>query len=88
MARKRHADGPECSYIFADSIYFPVREKNENQVDLALLWINSDGTKDLLNLGTGFAESSECWKGLFVDLRDRGMTSPKLVVGEGSLGLS
>jgi transposase-like protein len=80
-------DGPEYPYIYADGLYFPIRGQKENQVVLALLGINSEGTKELLNLGVGFSESSECWEELFVDLRDRGMSSPKLVVGDGALGL-
>jgi transposase-like protein len=52
-----------------------------------MLGVNSSGTKELLTLGTGFAERSEYWKEMFLGLKERGMAAPKLVIGDEGKGL-
>jgi transposase-like protein len=40
-----------------------------------------------LALDPGYRESIESWLGVLRDLQDRGMNCPRLVVGDGNLGL-
>ncbi len=47
----------------------------------------ADGRKVLIALRSGYRESSESWKGLLRDLRERGLRCPHLVVGDGYLGI-
>ena len=45
-----------------------------------------DGTKELVAVWDGIRESAESWK-VLRDLKDRGLCeSPKLALGDGSLG--
>ncbi len=47
----------------------------------------SDGSKTVLSVVPGYRESTESWSDVPSDLRDRGMNCPKLVVGDGHLGI-
>ena len=47
----------------------------------------ADGRKVLVALEAGHRESEECWSALLRDLRDRGMSMPRLVLGDGHLGI-
>jgi putative transposase len=46
-----------------------------------------DGTKELLALELGYRESTQSWQDVLRNLRDRGLTAPRLAVGDGGLGL-
>ena len=46
-----------------------------------------DGTKTVLSVVPGYRESTQSWSEALRDLRDRGMNCPKLVVGDGHLGI-
>ena len=47
----------------------------------------SDGQKVVLAVEPGYRESAESWAGVPRDLKKRGMNSPRLVVGNGHLGI-
>lgn len=47
----------------------------------------SDGRKELLALVPGHRESTESWSEVLRDLKARGLQAPKLVVGDGHLGI-
>ena len=46
-----------------------------------------DGRKALVTLIPGHRESTEAWSAVLRDLKARGMDSPKLVIGDGHLGI-
>jgi len=54
---------------------------------LVVIGALSDGSKTVLSVVPGYRESTESWSEVLRDLRDRGMNSPKLVVGDGHLGI-
>ena len=45
-----------------------------------------EGTKELLAVAGGYRESAESWLEVLRDLKERGMPSPKLSIGDGTLG--
>ena len=57
----------------------------------AALWVAigalSDGSKVVLAVRSGHRESSESWSAMLRDLRDRGMSCPRLVIGDGHLAI-
>ncbi|MDR0621037.1 MAG: IS256 family transposase [Deltaproteobacteria bacterium] len=81
MSKERYA------YVWADGIYSKVRGEKENVCQLVLLGVGEDGRKALVGMGEGYAESSENWRELLVKLRSQGMEAPRLVIGDGGLGL-
>ena len=47
----------------------------------------SDGRKVILAVEPGYRESSESWAEVLRDLKKRGLNCPRLVVGDGHLGI-
>ena len=47
----------------------------------------SDGSKVVLSAVPGYRESTRSWSEFLRDLRDRGLSPPRLVVGDGHLGI-
>lgn len=48
--------------------------------------MREDRQKELLAVEDGYRESTESWRGVFGDMKRRGLKEPKLVVGDGALG--
>ncbi|MDR7410075.1 MAG: transposase, partial [Armatimonadota bacterium] len=46
-----------------------------------------DGRKEVVAVVPGYRESVESWSEVLRDLRDRGMNAPRLVIGDGHLGI-
>jgi len=47
----------------------------------------SDGRKVILAVEPGYRESTESWSGVLRDLKGRGLKCPRLVIGDGNLGI-
>ena len=47
----------------------------------------SDGSKVVVSAVPGYRESTRSWSEVLRDLRDRGLNCPRLVVGDGHLGI-
>ena len=47
----------------------------------------ADGRKEVVAVVPGFRESIASWSEVLRDLRERGMGAPRLVVGDGHLGI-
>jgi transposase-like protein len=84
---KRDLSELQYPYLWCDGVFTRVHGESENICHLVVLGVNASGRKDLVGQVEGFSESSDAWKGLFLRLRHQGMTAPKLVVGDGGLGL-
>ena len=53
---------------------------------LVVIGVREDGEKELLAVEDGYRESTDSWAAVLRDLRNRGLTTPKLVTGDGALG--
>ena len=74
-------------YIWADGVHFRVRLAEERLCVLVLIGVTVDGTKELIAVHSGVRESTDSWADLLRDLRRRGLDAPKVLVGDGALGL-
>jgi putative transposase len=54
---------------------------------LVVLAALRDGRKVLLAVESGYRESTESWAAILRDLKRRGLAAPKLVIGDGHLGI-
>jgi transposase-like protein len=79
--------GLEVVYLWVDGIYVKAGLEKEKAAVLVALAGLSDGTKRVVALGHGYRESIESWAELLRDLKRRGMNPPRLVVGDGHLGI-
>ena len=72
-------------YWWVDGVHFKVRD-DENRCVLVVMGVNDRGEKELIALEDGFRESTESWSSVLRNLKERGVNSPALVVGDGALG--
>ena len=84
---KQPLDPVEVVYLWVDGLYVKAGLEKEKSAVLVALAGLSDGSKKVLALRSGYRESKESWAELLRDLKDRGMNCPRLVIGDGHLGI-
>ncbi|MCI0408884.1 MAG: IS256 family transposase [Acidobacteria bacterium] len=77
----------EVVYLWVDGVYVKAGLEKEKAAVLVVLAALSDGRKELVALVPGPRESTEAWSEVLRDLRSRGMQAPRLVIGDGHLGI-
>lgn len=85
--RTRRLDDLGVVYMWVDGVYVKAGLEKEKAAVLVVLAALSDGRKVVLNVVPGYRESTESWSAVLRDLRDRGLNCPRLVVGDGHLGI-
>jgi putative transposase len=73
-------------YFWADGVY--IHAKNDSkQCLLVIIGANELGKKEVVAIHDGYRESTQSWKELFLDLKQRGLQhAPKLAIGDGAMG--
>lgn len=84
--KNRDLSSKEYCYFWVDGIHFNVRVGDNRFCVLVVIGATREGKKELVAVESGFRESSESWGSLLRDLKERGLTDPKLVIGDGALG--
>lgn len=86
--QKRSLKGKRYVYVWADGVYFNLRnDEADRQCILVLMGVTDKGDKELLGLEAGFRESELTWKELLLRLVDQGLgIAPELAIGDGALG--
>ena len=74
-------------YLWVDGIYVKAGLEKERAALLVAIAGLADGRKVVVAVTPGHRESIESWSEVLRDLRDRGMNPPKLVIGDGNLGI-
>jgi transposase-like protein len=77
----------EVVYLWVDGIYVKAGLEKSKAALLVVLGALSDGRKVVLTVRPGHRESTESWSAVLRDLQARGMNTPRLVVGDGHLGI-
>jgi putative transposase len=85
--KKRPLDGLEVLFMWVDGIYVKAGLEKEKAALLVIVGGLLDGRKVILAVEPGYRESTESWSGVLRDLKKRGMNCPRLVVGDGHLGI-
>jgi len=83
----RPLEGLEVVYLWVDGVYVKAGLEDRKAALLVAIAGLSDGRKVVLALQSGQRESAESWRRLLRDLRDRGLRPPRLVIGDGHLGI-
>jgi transposase-like protein len=73
-------------YIWIDGIYFNVQGSEDRLCTLVMIGANENGEKEIIIVEDGYRESSEAWSGILRQLKEKGLNSPRLFIGDGSLG--
>ncbi|MGH2903449.1 MAG: IS256 family transposase [Solirubrobacteraceae bacterium] len=75
------------AYLFVDGVHMSVRLGEDDRLCLlVVIGVREDGNKELLAVEDGYRESADSWAAVLRDLRERGMSEPNLVSGDGALG--
>jgi transposase-like protein len=84
--RLRRLDGLKVVYLWVDGVYVKAGLEKDKAALLVVIGGLSNGKKVVLAIEPGYRESTEGWSGVLRDLKDRGMNSPRAVMGDGYLG--
>jgi len=85
---RRRLDFCRYAYLFADGVHVSVRLGEDKRLCLlVIIGVREDGRKELLCVEDGYRESTDSWAEVLRDLKARGLSEPKLVTGDGALGL-
>jgi transposase-like protein len=79
--------GVEPVYMWVDGVYVKAGLEKEKIALLVVLVALSDGRKVFVAIKPGHRESTESWSEVLRDLAARGLRCPKLVIGDGHLGI-
>ena len=74
-------------YLWVDGIYVKAGLEKEKAALLTVIAARRDGRKVVLAVSPGQRESTDTWSAILRDLKQRGLNCPKLVVGDGHLGI-
>ena len=77
----------EVVYLWVDGIYVKAGLEKDKAAMLVVLAALRDGQKVILAIESGYRESTESWAAILRDLKRRGLQAPKLVIGDGHLGI-
>lgn len=85
--RKRSLREHRYAYLWCDGVYPKAGLQGDKTAFLIVLGVNENGEKEPLAILEGYRESTESWASVLRDLKSRGLTDPKLFIGDGALGL-
>ena len=73
-------------YIWADGIHSGLRGEEDKLCALVIVGVNAHGQKKFLAIEDGVRESTQSWREVLLKLKERGMSGPRLAIGDGVLG--
>ena len=85
--RARPLDDLEVVYMWVDGVYVKAGLEREKAAILVVMAALSHGSEVVVSAVPGYRESTRSWSEVLRDLRDRGLNCPRLVVGDGHLGI-
>jgi transposase-like protein len=85
--RQRPLGNLEVVYMWVDGVYVKAGLEKEKAAILVVLAALSDGSKIVVTAVPGYRESTESWSDVLRDLKGRGLECPRLVIGDGHLGI-
>ncbi|WPD18456.1 IS256 family transposase [Thermaerobacter composti] len=85
--RTRRLDELQVVYLWVDGVYVKAGLERERAALLVAVAGLVDGRKEVVAVVPGYRESVASWSEVLRDLRDRGMNAPRLVIGDGHLGI-
>ena len=82
----RRLDKDRWVYVWADGLYSGLRAEHTKLCALVVIGVNERGQKHFLTIEDGVRESTQSWREVLLKLKDRGMNTPKLAIGDGAMG--
>ena len=86
--KTRVVEDLDVVYLWVDGVYVKAGLEKDKAAILVVLAALRDGQKVILAVERGYRESTESWAAILRDLTRRGLAAPKVVIGDGHLGIS
>lgn len=83
---RRPLDKQQWVYVWVDGIYSGVRAEDAKLCALTVIGVDETGHKHFLAIEDGHRESTQSWREVLLKLKQRGMNTPQLAIGDGALG--
>lgn len=76
-------------YVYVDGVFLKRSWGGEIQSVsiLVAIGVDNDGYREIIGAVEGMREDKESWKNFFIDLKKRGLTGVRLVIGDKCLGM-
>jgi len=84
--KQRRLDDLDVVYVWVDGVYVKAGLEKEKAALLVIVAALRDGSKVVLTVESGYRESTESWLKILRDLKARGLSAPRLALGDGALG--
>ena len=84
--RKTDLGRDDWVYVWADGIYSGLRGTDDRLCALVVIGVNARGEKHFLAIEDGVRESTQSWREVLLGLKSRGLTAPRLAIGDGAMG--
>ncbi|MCP1768852.1 transposase-like protein [Bradyrhizobium japonicum] len=85
--QKRDLSARRYVYVWADGVFLQARMEDHGECMLVLIGATPEGKKELIGFQVGVRESSQSWRELLIDVKQRGLQiAPEIAVGDGALG--
>ena len=84
--RETALDDEPIVYIWADGVHSGLRGADDKLCALVIVGVTARGKKRFLAIEDGVRESTQSWREVLLNLKDRGMNTPKLAIGDGAMG--
>lgn len=85
--KSRSLSDLKAVYLWVDGVYVKAGLEKEKAAVLVALAGLSDGRKVFVSVESGYRESTESWSAVLRALRSGGLRCPRLVIGDGHLGI-
>jgi transposase-like protein len=82
----KRLDKDRWVYIWADGVYSGLRAEDAKLCALVIIGVNERGEKHFLAIEDGVRESTQSWREVLLSLKARGLSAPKLGIGDGAMG--
>jgi putative transposase len=85
--QKRDLSARRYVYVWADGVFLQARMEDHSECMLVLIGATPEGKKELIGFQVGVRESTQSWRELLIDVKQRGLQiAPEIAVGDGALG--
>jgi len=85
--RKKDLSKDRWVYLWVDGIYSGLRSERQKLCVLVVIGVNERGEKHFLAIEDGVRESTQSWREVLLNMKERGLERPPSVaVGDGALG--
>ena len=85
--QKRDLSARRYVFVWADGVFLQARMEDHGECMLVLIGATPEGKKELIGFQVGVRESTQSWRELLIDVKQRGLQiAPEIAVGDGALG--